>query len=172
MLSGCLCILHLSSLSPCLAFSQCDRGNIFQAINFKLHLHTFGVWSQCSIDFQKIRQNLTPWGGGTWENFLIAWWPRVVVILRTPCFNCDQWPSRAFFYNVKYDTYPLVQDVKRGGPSGLMVPPDRASSDWKREQIYKYIYKKSLYLLLPQQLRVHCIWEVDCESITIQWSLS
>ena len=40
--------------------SHCDRGKVFQAINFKLHIHTFGVWGQCSIDFQADPTKIDP----------------------------------------------------------------------------------------------------------------
>ena len=67
------------------AESHCDGGKVFQAINFKLNIHTFGVLGQCSIDFQTDLTKIEPGGGGTCENFLIAWQQRVVVVLRTPC---------------------------------------------------------------------------------------
>ena len=60
--------------------SHCDKGKIFQEINFKLHKHTFGVWGQRSIDltllsysyqYHMIHKKLTPWGGGTYAIFLI-----------------------------------------------------------------------------------------------------
>ena len=49
--------------------SHCDRGKVFQAINFKLHIHTFGVWGQCSIDFQTDPTKNDPVRGGHLQKF-------------------------------------------------------------------------------------------------------
>ena len=54
--------------------SHCDRGKVFKAINFNLHTHTFGVWGQCSIDFQTDPTKIDPVGGNLWKftNRLVA----------------------------------------------------------------------------------------------------
>ena len=62
-------IANLLQTSVCPYGSHCDRGKVFRAINFKLHIHTFGVWGQCSIDFQTDPTKNDPVRGGHLQKF-------------------------------------------------------------------------------------------------------